>query len=273
MGSMHMPPPASKPRKSLSLRERMPLHKPSQTHILVGSPEAQHTSCLPADPQSSTPTADLPTEQLPCSALKDPPRPAGSQGHSHDTLDGAGGWAHSAVMSASWRPGEGGDCKSSAAVQLRDGFSGGEGSNTDMTPDDMPTDGEVARMELSDMGTVPQPPYQQPDPPQSKGIQRTGCELGPSPLARRVELYQDPVDAAPMDADLADEEACWEQALEAEMQGLSGDGDGHMSGGQRCTEAEVIQLDVESADDMLDLLADAAAATPLARYSSYLGAM
>lgn len=274
VASMHMPPPASKPRKSLSLRECMILHKPCQPHTLVGSPEVQHTGCLPAAPQNSTSTADLPTEQLSCSALgQDPYRPADSRGPSRNTLDGTGGRAHSTVLSASCRPGEDGDCKSSAAVQLHDGCSGGEGSDTDMTQEDMPRDREVACAKLPDMGTVPQPPCQQPEPPQSKGIPRTGCELGPSPLARHAELHQHPVDAAPMEADPADDEACWEQALEAEMQGLSGNTGGHMSGGQPCSKAEVIQLDVESADDMLDVLADAAAATPLARYRTRLGAM
>ena len=263
---MHVPPPASKPKKSLSLRERMTLHKPSRPHASVCKPQAQNTGCLPAAPRNNTATTHSPTDHLPCPVLEEPPRSASPRNHSRATLDEMCGWEHSAVASPPCRPGEPGDCTNSAAARSHDGFPGNEGSDTDMTQEDMPTDYAAASLERPDVGTVFQPLHQQPDPPRSKGTQQAGSGLGSIPMGRHADLRQDPMAADPIDGDTADDEARWEQALEAEMQGLADDAGDHMSEGQLCIEAEVVQLDGESADDMLDVLADAAAATPLSRY-------
>lgn len=259
VGAMHMPPPASKPKKSLSLRERMNLQKPSRPHAQVGSPEGQYTASPSPAPQNNTLITDPLTEQLPGPAhLEESSTSASAEGHGRDSE--TGGRERSAVMSATCRPEDAAEGSNAAAVHLHNGFPCGEDSDTDMTQEDLPTHQEPACLEPSEWGIVPQPLHQQPSPQQSKGKQPAQCELANNPLTGQAELL-----LQSMEGGSADDDACWEQALEAEMHNLSGDASDPKSR-QPCTDAEVIQLDMESADDMLDVLADAAAAMPLARY-------
>ena len=269
LGVMHMPPPPCSSKKLPSLHERMSLQKPSQPHASVYGPDAQHTRQCQAAPQENTPTthAQQHTEQLPPSALDDPPTSAGASGHVCASTHEADNQVQSTVKSAATRPGEPEDCKKPAVVQPHHGVPGNEESDDDLTQEDMPME---TVPELPDLGETPQPLHQQPSPQQSKSLKQSQSELGTkqalSAHDESAELHQHAVEGACADDD---DEACWEQALEAEMQGLTDRADDRVSG-QQCSDAGVTQLDVESADDLLDVLADAAAQTLPARCITYL---
>ena len=268
LGAMHMPPPPSNLKKPLSLRERMTLQKPSRPHAPVCNPDAQHIGLCQAAPQTdSRGTISQPqTEQLPRSAISNPPTSAGSGGHGCPPPYEAGIQVQGMVKSAATRPGQPKDFKRPAVVQSLDGLPGNEGTDDDMTQEDMPIEPMAACVELPSLGAaVPQ----QPSPQQSKSTQQAQSESGlRQPQARRegsAELNEDTVEGDCADDD---DEARWEQALEAEMQGLPDRAEENVSR-QGCRDAEVIQLDVESADDLLDVLADAAAETSPSRYTNH----
>ena len=254
LGAMHMLPPARNPKKSVSLLERMMLQKPSWPHASVCSPDAQPTGQCQAAPQTNTST----TDPLLSSALENPPPSAGPSGQYCPPLDEACGQVHSAVRAAACRPVEAGKSETSEAMQSHDGLSG---SDDDMTQEDMPT--EAACLELPDLGEVTQHLHQQPSPKQSMDVQQAQSEVATrQPHARHEESAQPHQQA--IGGGSAEDKVCWEQALEAEMQSLSDNADDDALG-QPNSDPNVIQLDVGSADDLLDVLADAAAEMPLAR--------
>ena len=255
LGVMHIPPPPSNPKKSLSLRERMTLQKAPRPHAPVCNPDAQHIGQCQAAPQENTPTPNPQPqkEELPPSAVGNPPGPSG---HGCPPTQEAGNQVQGAVKLAATRPGEPKDCERPAVLQSHDGLPGDEGSDDDMTQEDMPVEPVAACVELPDLGATSQPLHQQ-----SKSTQQTQSELGiMGPQARREETGQGHQHTDEGNCADEDDEARWEQALEAEMQGFPDRAEEHVSR-QGCSDAEVIQLDVESADDLLDVLADAAAET------------
>ena len=216
--------------------------------------------------------AQQPTEHLPPSALDSPPS-AGPNGHNCPPTHEVTNQVHSPVGAAACRRGASEDDERPAVVQPHNGLPSDEGSDDDMTQEDMPTEPVPACAELPDLGETLQPVHQQPSPQQSKSLQHAQRELGTrQPLLghdESAELHQHAVEGASADDDDEDDnEARWEQALEAEMQSLTNKADEHVLG-QQCSDAEVIQLDVESTDDLLDVLADAAADTPPARCASH----
>ena len=219
--------------------------------------------------------AQQPTEHLPPSALVSPPS-AGPNGRTCPPIYEVTNQVNSPVGAAACRRGESEDDERPAVVQSHNGLPSDEGSDDDMTQEDMPIEPVPAFVELPDLGETPPPVLQQPSSQQSKNLKQAQSEVGSrQPLPghdESAELHQHAVEGASADADDDDnddeDEAHWEQALEAEMQSLSNTADEHVLGRQ-CSDAEVIQLDVESADDLLDVLADAAADTPPARCASH----
>lgn len=267
LGAMHMPQPPSNPKKSLSLRERMTLHKPSRPHASVCNADAQRTAQCQAALQANTPiTNSQPRrEQLPPSATDNSSTSADPGGHSCPSTHEAGNQAQGAAKPATSKLGQLEDYERPDVVQAHDALPGDEGSDDDMTQEDMPIDPAPARVELPHLGETLQSLHQQPSPQQSKSLQQAQSESGSrQPQVRHEESAQ--IHQHSVEGDCADEddEARWEQALEAEMQGLSDRADEQLSR-RRCGDAEVMQLDVESADDLLDVLADAAAETSPAR--------
>ena len=210
--------------------------------------------------------------------MDDPPTSAGPGDHAFPPTHEAGNQAEGALQSATTRPGQPEECGRPDVVQAHDALPGDGGSDDDMTQEDMPTEPVPAHVELPDLGETSQPLHQQPSSQQSKSFQQAPSESGSrqpqatpgdprQPQARRegsAKLHQHAVEGDCADED---DEARWEQALEAEMQGLSNRADEHVSG-RGCSDADVMQLDVESADDLLDVLADAAAETSPARYTT-----
>ena len=253
------PPPPSNPRKSLSLRERMTLQRSSRSHASVCIPDAQQAGQCQAAPLTTAPTANPQpqTEHLLPSAQEDL-LTSGLSGHDCPPIHEQGNGLHSTVGMAACRPE---DCERVAVVQLHDGLLGSEGSDDDMTQEDLPIGQATACVKLPDATETPQPLHPCFSPQQSKCKLPAQPDVGIRPSqAEREEapqLDQHTVEGGSAD----DDELCWEQALEAEMQGMSGRGDEHVSGRQ-CSDAEVMQLDVESADDLLDVLADAADTSP-----------
>lgn len=261
LGAMQMPPPPSNPKKSLSLRERMTLHRSSRSHASVCSPDAQHAGQRQAAPQRNTPTT-IPqpqTEHLLPSAKEDL-LTSGPSSHDFPPIHELGIEVHSTVGMAACRPSDSEDYEGPAVVQLHDGLLGSEDSGDDMTQEDLPIGQVAACVELPDATETPQPLHPCFSPQQSKSEPQARSEVDiRQPQAKHEEAPQ--LDRHAVEGGAAeDDEACWEQALEAEMQGMSGGADEHVSG-RRCSDAEVMQLDVESADDLLNVLADAAADT------------
>lgn len=259
LGAMEMPPLPSNPKKSLSLRERMTLQRSSRSLASVCSPDEQHAGQCQAAPQTTAPTTNPQpqTGHLLPSAKADL-LTSGPSSHDFPSMHELGNEVHSTVGTAACRPSDSEDCDRLAVVQLHDGLPGSEGSGDDMTQQDLPIGQAAAYVKLPDPTETPQPLHPCFSPQQSK------CE---PPAQPEVVIRQSPPereDSAQLDQHAVeggaaeDDEACWEQALEAEMQGMSGRAEEHVSG-RRCSDAEVMQL--ESADDLLDVLADAAADT------------
>ena len=233
-----LPHSTTNPRKSLSLRERMSLHllpqsSPNATHLLTSQQHsAQHSGHPQAAPHPSSPVTYL------------PPAPA-------KEADDRGGCYQQTSMSgfAAEQPLKGSHALAEAAAEREVTDSracgtasacqaSGEDSDTDMTQEDLPLlpepcDGEqgteaVHQQDMQLQGSV----YRHPDRPQ---LHRGGAQ----------------------------EQQCWQQEEEA-MPVSRADPDQSRSSCPRCSESQVIHLEDESADDLLDVLAEAAAEAPAA---------
>ena len=280
LAPVHKQPPAViKGRKALSLRDRMNLCDSSRPGATSCSPDAQHAGLCPAGPQiASSPFAfeeaeqPLPAVPLLASASNASNHGAGGLDHEKETADEQD---RSGVGAASCMPERAGQCASSGAVHIQHEANGNEGIDTDMTQEDLRTAHETASLEHGHLAGAAQDLQQQAGWLQDDSVQQ--AQPGPhssgqprqTPMAHQQQLQQQQQQSGDANVDDNggdDDEACWEEALEAGL--LSPAEDSGQQHNQPCTESEVIQLDTESADDLLDVLADAAASTPTAGHTN-----
>ena len=230
-----LPHSTTNPRKSLSLRERMSLHlqpqsSPNAAHLLTSQQHsAQHSGHAPPP---SSPVTSLPPA---------PAKEADDSGSSHQQTSMLGfiaeqplkGGHASAEAAAEREVTDSRACGTGSACQ-----ASGEDSDTDMTQEDLPLLPEpcdkeqgaevVHQQDMQLQGSV----HRHPDRPQ---LHRGGAQ----------------------------EQQCWQQEEEV-MPVSTADPDQSRSSCPRCSESQVIHLEDESADDLLDVLAEAAAEAPAA---------
>lgn len=288
LAPVQMPPPtAITARKSLSLRDRMNQRNSSHAHAPSCCPEAQHagrcqagpqTACSPSAPEQGQP---LPAVQLLASPSTAPTHNVEAPDQEKQTADEQDRRVNGLVESADCMSERSEKCARSGAVSLQNKPNSGEDSDTDLTQEDLPIAHEATCFKQEDsvsnaqdvqqqLGSLQDDSMQQAQPgPHSSGRLRQLPEAQqqqPQQLARPQQSSGDDHVSDGNNHD-DDDQACWEEALEAGMLSPTEEADRHLK--RPCTESEVIQLEAESADDLLDVLADAAASTPAAGHADW----
>ena len=257
----------------------MGLLNASTQRAATTNPHSQHTGQHEADSEHDNKPTALEAAQpsgAPATALLGHPKEASPASSPCDkgqqACSGQGSRHGAASDSHGARCMQPRDCHRQGEAHSHDGGDGGEGSDPDMTQEDLPIAQadlpiaqEAACLDVDNLAAASPhtlqelPAYQQHDhasPPLTEQHHQQ-----PHQHQQQYQQHHQHVDD--MHGSDEEEEARWEQALEAGLQSAETEADNPASSRQGDS-ADVIQLDTESADDLLDVLADAAAAMPAA---------